>query len=96
MDMTLLVGDESVQMVEGKIARATLAYSADGLMVYQLGTSKHQHEDLLRCLVLNACEARHIPIVSLRNRRVPLKAGQGVRSDTVDMFAVKNRPGKGK
>jgi len=88
-DMTLLVNDESVTLVEGKTARATLAYSADGLMVYQLGTSKHQHEDLLRCLVLNACEARHIPIFSLRNRRVALKVGQGIRSDTVDMFGSK-------
>ncbi len=88
-DMTLLVSDEMVKLVPGKLPRATIAYSADGLQVYQLGTSKHQHEDCLRNIVLQECISRHIPAFTLRDRRVQIKPGKPIYSETRDMFGTK-------
>lgn len=88
-DITILVSDESMKVVYERVSRSTLRYSADGLMVYVLGQSKYHHDDCLRNLALSECLLRHIPVITLRDRRHPLRAGKAIRSDTQDMFSKK-------
>lgn len=64
--VTILITDEKVTMVSGKLPRAKLAFQSAGLDIYKKGSSQYHHEDFIPNMAMNACLARHIPVISLR------------------------------
>lgn len=64
--ITIFVRYGSVTVVEGRLPKSRLIFTAAGLAVYQLGSSSEIHEDCIPNVAMNACIARHIPVISLR------------------------------
>lgn len=89
MDKTMLISDEQIKVVDGRVPRATIAYSCDGLNIYALGSSKYHHEDAVRHMALTICQSVNISVRKLRDRRVVVKPGKPLYSETVDMFGKK-------
>lgn len=64
--ITIQITDELIAVVQGRTKGARLAFIAAGLQIWKIGQSDYHHVDCVGNLAMQACEARHIPIVSLR------------------------------
>lgn len=67
--VTFDVSDEKITEVEGKLPRARIAFRGAGIEIYVRGSSKYHHSDCIPSLAMNACIARHIPVISLRRAK---------------------------
>lgn len=67
--ITFDVSDEKIVEAEGKLPKARLAFLAAGLEIWVKGSSKYHHSDCIPNMAMNACIARHIPVISLRRQK---------------------------
>lgn len=65
--ITIKITNELIQVVSGKTKGARLAYHAAGLQIWKIGKSDYHHVDCVTNLAMQACDARHIPLASLRH-----------------------------
>jgi len=65
--ITIQITDELIQVVSGKNRRRALSLSRFGLAIWKNSKSDYHHIDCVTNLAMQACEARHIPIASLRH-----------------------------
>jgi hypothetical protein len=68
-EITFIVTDEAITVVDCRIVGARLGYTANGLLIYIDGSSKYHHPDCINNLAMQACEARHIPLITLRQQK---------------------------
>lgn len=85
-EMTFIVTDEAITVVECRIVGARLGYVADGLLIYIDGHSSYHHPDCLNNLAMQACQARHIPLITLRQDGPVRGSSMRNQSETKDMF----------
>jgi hypothetical protein len=64
--ITIVVKYGSVTVVEGRLPKSRLIFTAAGLAVYQLGSSSEIHEDCIPNVAMNAALERHIPLISMK------------------------------
>lgn len=85
--ITISVSSETMVVIEGeRIRPSRLVWRASGLEVWVKGTmTDHQHLQA-RSLVMNLCEARHIPLISLRDVTVKPEKINRMKTDTRSMF----------
>ena len=67
--ITFEVADHVIIEKEGKSPKSRLAFKAAGLDIYVKGSSSYHHSDCIPNLAMNACIARHIPVISLRRQK---------------------------
>lgn len=67
--LTIVVKDGLVILDYGKHPRARLAFTANGLEIYQKGDATALHIDCIPNMAMNACVARKIPVISLRRAK---------------------------
>lgn len=84
--ITIQITDELIQVVDGKTEGARLAYHALGLQIYKIGKSDYHHIDCVSNLAMQACEARHIPIGTLRHVFTATPRKTGFSTETKPMF----------
>jgi|SRR5882672_3656335 len=84
--ITIQITDELIQVVSGKTDGARLAYHASGLQIWKIGKSDYHHIDCVTNLAMQACEARHIPIASLRHVFTNSRVSDPVKTLTMPMF----------
>ena len=64
--LTIVIKNGLVILDYGKHPKSRLAFTANGLEIYQKGASSDLHDDCLPNMAMNACIARKIPVISLR------------------------------
>ena len=64
--LTIVIKHGLVMLDYGKHPKARLVFTANGLEIYQKGASSDLHDDCIPNMAMNACIARHIPVLSLR------------------------------
>ncbi len=89
MEVTIKISDEMIEVIEERVSGSHIAFYSAGLTVYVMGQSKFHHPDCVRNLAMQCCEARHIPVISLRDAAYKKAAKKQVLSETRDMFGGK-------
>lgn len=87
--ITIQITDELIRVVDGVTDGARLAYHAAGLQIWKIGQSDYHHIDCVSNLAMQACEARHIPLASLRHVFTNTRAKTGFSTETKPMFEEK-------
>lgn len=67
--ITLNVSDEMIVECEGRLPKSRLVFMGAGIEIYVVGSSKYHHSDCIPNMAMNACIARHIPVISLRRQK---------------------------
>lgn len=67
--ITFKISEGSIVEHSGKLPKARIAFKAAGLDIYTLGSSTSHHSDCIPNMAMNACIARHIPVISLRRQK---------------------------
>jgi len=84
--ITIQISDEMMMIVQGKTKGSHLAYHACGLQIYKIGQSAYHHPDCISNMVKNACEARRIPLTSLREVFTNTPRKSSFSTETRPMF----------
>lgn len=88
--ITIEVQPEVLLVHEGvKLPDTRLVWRADNLEVWVDGSMTDQQHQQARCLVMNVCEARHIPLMTLRDVTVKARKAKAKKTDTKFMFGDK-------
>lgn len=64
--ITIKVGLRDIEVHDGRMKGATLAYTAPGLEIYKVGRVPVAMRDKMHYHAMNAALCRHIPLVSLK------------------------------
>jgi len=65
--ITIEVRDNSVLVHDGKLPRARLKWQAAGLDIYLVGAVTAPRRDKVQYTAMEACRARHIPLLTLKS-----------------------------
>jgi hypothetical protein len=84
-EITLVIEDEMITVIDCKVVGARVGFIASGLTIYIDGSLVHQHPDCLNNLAMNACLERHIPLISLRRPHVDTRRNS-FETNTKRMF----------
>lgn len=84
--ITIQITDDLIQVVQGKADGSRLAYHASGLQIWKIGQSDYHHIDCVSNLAMQACEARHIPLASLRHVFTNTRVKSSFSTETTPMF----------
>lgn len=67
--ITFKISDEMIVEHDGKLPKSRIAFRGAGIEIYVVGVSKYHHPDCVPNMAMNACIARHIPVISLRREK---------------------------
>jgi len=84
-DITFVVTDESITVIECKVVGSRKAFTADNLVIWMDGHSNYHHPDCITNLAMQCCIERHIPLLTLK-QVPPAWHGSRFETNTKRMF----------